>query len=80
MVLFRRSESGKKVDQEWHQFRQNAREGAMDIKEFSDSEQLRYNLDTAGITGQDNPRTYTFRRAVDIFGVNGVDVRELRNR
>jgi len=77
MVLFKRSESGKHIDKEWHQQRQRAREIGFSLDEFSDEEITKYDLDTAGITGKDNPRTYTFSAAIDLFGVNGLDVRSL---
>jgi len=77
MVLFTRSESGKHVSEEWHQQRQRAREIGFSLDEFSDEEITKYDLDTADITGKDNPRTYMFSTAIDIFGVNGLDVRSL---
>lgn len=59
-----KANDGKVVDPEWHRFRQNARENAFSPEEFSDIDRGRYNLDDddpvspAGITGEDNPRTY----------------------
>ncbi len=80
MVMFRRSESGKRVDAGYHQFRQEARESAFSINEFSDEEINRYNLETARITGRENPRTYTVNRPIDLLGTNGIDLRTLYNR
>ncbi len=80
MVMFRRSESGKRVDADYHQFRQEARESAFSINEFSDEEINRYNLETARITGRENPRTYTVNRPIDLLGTNGIDLRTLFNR
>ena len=80
MVSFRRSESMKPLDGEWHRFRQEARESAFSINEFSDEEITRYDLETARITGKENPRTYTVNRPIDLLGVNSLDLRELFNR
>jgi len=80
MVGFRRSENMKPLDSEWHKFRQEARESAFSINEFSDEEINRYNLETARITGKENPRTYTVNRPIDLLGVNGIDLRTLFNR
>jgi len=70
----------KPLDSEWHKFRQEARESAFSINEFSDEEINRYNLETARITGKENPRTYTVNRPIDLLGVNGIDLRTLFNR
>ncbi len=79
-MQFRRSESVKRTDREWHSFRHAARKNAFSVNEFSDEEIVRFDLETARITGRDNPRTYLFNRAIDVFGSNGTDIRELRNR
>ncbi len=71
------------MDASWHRERQRAREQAYsgDLDAFfSNSEIIKYNLETAEITGEDNPRMYLFRRTIDLFGINGTDVRTLRNR
>lgn len=75
-----RSPSGKRVDSRWHEGRQNARETAVDIREFSDFDRVRYNLETAGITGQDYDGTYRPSRPITGLLENYIDVRELRNR
>lgn len=60
-----KANDGKVVDPDWHRFRENARETAMSEEEFSSIDRGRYNLDDddelspAGITGQDNPETWT---------------------
>lgn len=51
--------NGKFVWSSWHRRRQEARETAMSEEEFSEQEQNAFDLDTAGITGEDNPETYT---------------------
>lgn len=57
--------NSKVVDPSWHEFRAKARRNAFSPEEFSPAERARYNLDSddpvspAGITGQDNPDTYT---------------------
>jgi hypothetical protein len=82
-MQMRRSPGARPLDREWHENRQRAREtatnGTLELF-FSDTEIIKYELETARITGAENPRVYTFRRAIDIFGVNGTDVRELRDR
>ncbi|UXF50639.1 hypothetical protein 7908G4C8_33 [Haloquadratum phage sp.] len=79
-MMFPESASAKAVDKEWHKFRQSAREDAFSLGAFSNNDIIRYNLNTAGITGEDNPRTYTFTRQLDVFGRNGIDIRDLRDR
>lgn len=82
-MQLRRSPGARAIDADWHRRRQQAREQAYnsDLDTFfSDSEIVKYNLDTAQIDGSDNPRTWIWNRAIDLFGVNGTDVRELRNR
>ncbi len=71
------------TDREWHRRRQQAREQAYssDLEAmFSDQEIIKYNLETAQIDGSDNPRVFMFNRALDIFGMNGMDIRNLRDR
>jgi hypothetical protein len=81
-MQFRRSEGAKPIDNEWHRQRQRAREQAFNssLDIFSDTEITKYDLDTAQIDGSDNPRTYTFDRPLDKFGINGTDVRNLEDR
>jgi len=82
-MQFRRSPGVRSVDAEWHRNRQRAREQAYNgdlISQFSPEEIVKYELDTARITGRENPRMYLFNRAYDLFGQNGTDIRKLRNR
>jgi hypothetical protein len=82
-VQLRRSPSARAADADWHKSRQEAREVAYssDLDTFfSEEEIVKYNLDTARVTGRENPRLYIFRRTLDVFGINGTDIRELRNR
>lgn len=81
-MQFRRSPELRPVDPEWHRRRQEAREQAYNssLSMFSDKEIVKYNLETAQIDGSDNPRLFTVSRAFDVFGINGTDIRELRNR
>jgi len=82
-VQFRRSPGARAIDSDWHRQRQRAREEAYssDLEAwFSDTEIIKYNLDTARVTGADNPRVFLWRRAIDLFGINGTDVRNLRDR
>lgn len=79
-MQFRRSPGARPIDREWHQFRIDARHSAFSINEFSQADIIKYNLTTARITGQENPRTYTINRPIDILGVNGTDIRDLPTR
>jgi len=68
------------VDADWHRERERAREQAYNSNLssfFSEVEIIKYDLETARVDGSDNPRTYTVDRPIDVFGVNGVDVRDL---
>jgi hypothetical protein len=80
MVLFDRTKSGKRIDSRWHSFREQARRTAVSPEEFAPSDRVHYDLDTAGITGKDNPRTYTHNRPTNLVYTNEIDVRELRDR
>jgi len=79
-MKFRRSPGARAVDSEWHLQRQRARRDYFSVEQASATERVKYNLDTAQITGEENPRTYLWRQAIDIFGTNGTDVRDLRDR
>jgi len=80
-MQLRRSPDARSIDADWHKSRQRAREQAYDgsLSLFSDSEITKYNLGTAQITGEDNPRTFTWDRPLDLFGINGTDVRNLED-
>jgi len=80
MVTFHRSEHAKRLDRRWHEFRQNARETAFSVEAFAPEDQVQYDLDTARITGEENPRTYIFSRSIDILGMNNIDIRTLKDR
>jgi len=80
MVMFRQSASAKPVDAEYLQFRQHARETAYSLAEFSPEEINRYDLETARITGRENPETYEVDRPIDLLGSNYIDIRTLYNR
>ena len=81
-MQFRRSNDVRVADADWHRQRQRARESAFNssLNIFSDEEIVKYNLDTARIDGSDNPRTFMWQRTIDLFGTNGTDIRELRDR
>lgn len=81
-MQFRRSGSVRAIDADWHRGRQRAREIAYNssLELFSAKEIVKYDLETAQIDGSDNPRLWMWNRAIDIFGTNGTDVRELRTR
>lgn len=75
-----RKNDGKYLTSEYHAFRENARQTAFHPDSFAEADQIEFELDTAGITGRDNNQNWHMARAVDIFGVNGTDVRDLRDR
>lgn len=79
-MRFRRDRSGKHTDKEWHRNRHLARHHTFNLDDWSDEEIVRYDLDTADITGRLNPRSYTFDRDIDILKANGTDIRELKDR
>jgi len=76
-MLFRRSQSGKHIDYEWHRRRYDATTSTFDIDTWSIEDQIRYDLDEEWITGKLNPRSYMIDRPVDMFGANGFDLRDL---
>ena len=81
--MWARSETLENLSTDWHQFRINARRTAFSKEEFGEIEQIKYDLDTARITGKDNPRSYTVNRPIqgaDGNMNNGVDVRTLDQR
>ena len=75
--MFPRSAGMKAVNGEWHRFRQEARQNAYSIEEFGPDERVKYNLDTARITGRENPDTYRYDPAIDLLGIDGRLVTEL---
>lgn len=82
-MQFARSGGVKPSQSWWHEGRQRAREEAYnsDLDTFfSETEITKFDLETAQIDGSDNPRTWTWDRPLDMFGINGTDVRELEDR
>jgi hypothetical protein len=78
--MWPRQESLQGVNEEWHRKRAEARRTAFSKFEFGPIEREKYDLDTAGITGEDNPRSYTVNRPIngeDGNMNNGTDVRTL---
>jgi|AKVG01.1.fsa_nt_gi hypothetical protein len=81
--MWARQESLQNIWSEWHEQRQAARLTAFSTDEFSDTEITKYDLDTAGITGEDNPRSYTtdpVMNQVDGTENPGTDIRTLEDR
>jgi len=76
--MFKRGNSQKAVDSEWHEFRHEARKNAFDIQEFGPIDIEKYDLETARITGRENPETYILKRP--LYPQNRIDVRTLRDR
>lgn len=82
-MQFARSPSAKVTQEWWHENRQRAREQAYNSNLssfFSEVEIVKYDLETAQVDGSDNPRTYTIGRPIDLLGVNGTDIRDLKDR
>ena len=82
-MQFRRSPGMRPVDSDWHRRRAQAREQAFNSDLdgfFSETEITKYELRTAQIDGSDNPQTWTWDRPLDLFGINGTDVRDLEDR
>lgn len=73
MTQFPYSDSSQWINAEFLEFRANARRTAFSAEEFDPIERERYDLDTAGITGEANPSTYI----TDPYGdQNSVDRRD----
>jgi len=75
--MFPQSADLKAVDSEFHKFREEARRTTYSKDEFSREEIIRYDLDTARITGRENPRSYKQQPTIDLLGEGGTDIREL---
>lgn len=70
-MIHERSNEGRVIDLDWHEFRRIARRTAFSPEEFSEQERERYNLDdddplSARITGEENPDTYSGVSSEDI--------------
>jgi len=79
-MQFRRSPETRAIDRGYHRGRQRARENYFSIEQASPVEIVKYELEAEDITGKENPRTYTWNRAIDLLGINGTDVRNLEDR
>lgn len=61
--------------------RERARREAMSVEEFGEIERERYDLDSAGITGEDNPETFTIEpRRDDRQAERRIDYRDVDPR
>lgn len=81
--MWPRQEGLQAVWEKWHRKRAEARRTAFNLNEFGPIEQNKFDLDTAGITGEDNPRSYTVKRPLngeDGNMNNGTDIRRLDDR
>ena len=78
-MMFARADGSRPIDERWHVARQKAREAAFSLDEFGDVEIEKYFLDTARITGDVNPRSYTVYQDVEEDGIisSGTDIRTL---
>lgn len=79
-MQLRRSPSVRALDVDYHRGRQYARHNYFNESMASDEEIVKYNLDTVDITGEWVDRTYTVDRPIDLFGENGLDIRNLDTR
>jgi hypothetical protein len=82
-MQFARSPGAKPTQAWWHEGRQDARERAFSgdlTAQFSDTEIIKFDLETAQITGAENPRLWKMMPVYDILGISGTDVRPLRDR
>lgn len=79
-MQLRRSPSVRPLDTDWHRGRQYARENYFNESMASGVERVKYELDTVDITGEWVDRTYTVDRPIDLFGENGLDIRNLEDR
>jgi hypothetical protein len=77
---FRRSQSFKHIDEEWHETRNNARHFTFGLSDWGEEDIVKYDLETAGITGRLNARSYKFERPLDHFGSNGINLEDLDDR
>jgi hypothetical protein len=81
--MWARQESLQSVWSTWHEKRAEARRTAFNPNEFGDIEQTKFDLDTARITGAENPRSYQVDRPLnEVEGQqnNGTDIRTLDDR
>jgi len=81
-MQFARSPSVVASQAWWHEGRQDARERAFTsdlTSQFSNTEIIKFGLETAQIDGSDNPQTWTWDRGIDLLGTNGTDVRDLKD-
>ncbi len=77
---FARSPGLKKADRRWYENRIRARRTGFNLNDFSDEEIVKYDLETARITGSDNPQNFRLNPDIDILNVRGIDVQDLHNR
>jgi hypothetical protein len=77
--MFARADASRPIDERWHVARQTARESAFSLDEFGDIAIEKYDLDTARVTGRENPRSYTVEQSVEQDGItnSGTDIRTL---
>ena len=77
--MWPRQEGLQAIWGEWHEKREDARRNAFSVDEFGETDKVKFDLETAGITGEDNPRTYQFDRPLNEER-RGIDVRDFNNR
>lgn len=79
MVGFKLGNSGKNLNEEWHEQRQVAISTTFTIDQWSDIDIEKYDLDEKAFTGKDVARNYRFDHPVsdDEVNVTGFDLRDL---
>jgi len=65
---------------DWHRNRQRIRETVYHVENVSDADRIEFDITDSDTTGRAVDSNYKYSRAVDVFNVNGTDVRELRDR
>jgi len=76
-MLFRRSQSGKHIDSDWHRKRYEAYTTTFELETWSVEDRIRYDLTEDWIDGKFNERSYMIDRPIDLFGANSFDLRDL---
>jgi len=77
IMLFRRSQSGKHLDTDWHRTRHAAYTTTFELETWSIEDRIRFDLTDDWITGKYNDRSYTIDRPIDLFNENSFDLRDL---
>lgn len=79
MVGFALGNSGRFINEEWHERRQTAIETTYTVEEWSEIDITKYDLRDKDFTGKEVDRNYVFDHPIsdDEVSVTGFDVRDL---